>query len=140
MRRLGLGLSVQGLCVLANGTYAAESIQTPTMPSSMWRAYSKPSQSLLKPHAFSPRENCDFECWLQVSEGAIDLDLLRHQLLQHLLIAAAIGLCDLRAQFALAAFKATVFQSVQRAFHLQWIRCSRILVQRYRPTVIRCRI
>ena len=39
-----------------------------------------------------------------LAELAVDVELFRDELLQHHLVAAAVGLGDLAAEFALAAF------------------------------------
>jgi hypothetical protein len=65
---------------------------------------------------------------LVVAELAVDVELLGDELVEHLLVAAAVGFGDLRAEFALAAFEAAMFERVKRAFHL--IRERRVSVLR----------
>ena len=55
---------------------------------------------------------------LVVAELAVDLNFFLDQPAEHSLVAAAVGLSDLRAEFPLATLQAAMFQRVQRAFHL----------------------
>jgi len=53
-----------------------------------------------------------------LAQGTVDLDLLRHQLGEHLVVAAALGLGDEHAHLALAALEVAKTERVQCVLHL----------------------
>lgn len=55
---------------------------------------------------------------LVIAELTVDVEFFGDEFVEHLLVAAAVGLGDLVAQFALAALQAVVFEGVESAFDL----------------------
>lgn len=63
------------------------------------------------------------------AELLVDLHLFEHEFFEHGVVAAAVGLGDLGAELALAAFEAAAFEGMEGVFDLGG-ECALLLVRR----------